>query len=232
MPTSATDPAGLDGGFGADNRCEKLHQCGTINGAESIEVAKDALIFAGVVTLGVVVCILACAEVAAALGIICLADEPGCQGAADTLVKDVLDLGSKDAVDVGSKDSIDVITKTGGDALVKGGGDAIVRSTTDDFVDTSAFWRITENGGYDLERTEIHHLLPRQFQAFFRSNDLGIDDYTVQLDRGVHSVLHGRGGSYFGSWNGLWKGFIWNNQNADESEVLEFLGMMLEDFGF
>src|SRR5207244_7098096 len=45
-PTSAGDPTGLDGGFGADNRCEKLHQCGTINGAESIEVAKDALIFA------------------------------------------------------------------------------------------------------------------------------------------------------------------------------------------
>ena len=123
-PTSAGDPTGLDGGFGADNRCEKLHQCGTINGAESIEVAKDALIFAGVVTLGVVVCILACAEVAAALGIICLADEPGCQGAADTLVKDVLDLGSKDAIDAGSKDSID--------ALVKGEGGNVVKGVTDD----------------------------------------------------------------------------------------------------
>lgn len=26
-PTSSTDPTGMDGGFGADNRCEKLHQC-------------------------------------------------------------------------------------------------------------------------------------------------------------------------------------------------------------
>lgn len=26
-PTSVTDPTGLDGGFGADNRCEKLHAC-------------------------------------------------------------------------------------------------------------------------------------------------------------------------------------------------------------
>src|SRR5207253_86925 len=28
-PTTLTDPKGLDGGFGADNRCEKLHQCST-----------------------------------------------------------------------------------------------------------------------------------------------------------------------------------------------------------
>jgi len=231
-PTSATDPTGLDGGFGADNRCEKLHQCGTINGAESIEVAKDALLFAGVVTLGVVVCILVCLEAAAALGLICSVDEPGCQGVGETLVKDVLEFGGKDAVvDAGSKDSIDIITKTGGDALLNGGGDALVKVTSDDLVDTSAFWRTMENGGYDLEHTEIHHLLPRQFQSFFESKGFTIDDYTVQLDRNVHRIIHRQGIGAAEGWNAQWADFTrGSGEETTSGDVVWFLGQLVGDF--
>ena len=59
-PTSETDKTGLFQGSGIDNRCDKLNACGTANGAQSIEVAKDALIFALVVSGGVLACALAC----------------------------------------------------------------------------------------------------------------------------------------------------------------------------
>jgi hypothetical protein len=131
----------MDGGFGADNRCEKLHQCSTINGAQSLEVARDALIFAGLVTLGVVVCILVCVEAAAALGIICTVDEPGCEQGADTLVKDLLDLGSKDATDAASKDATDALAKGGSDALAKGGGDDLLNGAS--------------NGGFSATRQGV-----------------------------------------------------------------------------
>jgi RHS repeat-associated protein len=222
-PTTLTDRTGMFQGSGVENRCEKLHEkCPGPPSAMDILVTK-LNIGLDIIGGGAVLCVLVCPAILGALGIgastgaggvgttavgACLKNEQECATGVDTVVKDLIDSGSTTAIDLATKDA------------------------TDSLVDTSAFWRTTENGGYDLERTEIHHLLPRQFQAFFRSRDLGIDDYTVQLDRGVHSVLHGRGGSYFGSWNGLWQGFIWNNPSADQSDVLGFLGMMLGDFGF
>lgn len=111
------------------------------------------------------------------------------------------------------------------------GGAEAVGETAAETADTSAFWRTTERGGYDLENTAIHHLLPRQFQAFF-GRVLNIDDYTLQLDRGVHMVLHGRGGIYAESWNPLWQRFILQNPNANAAQIMDYLGQLLGDFGF
>ena len=138
----------------------------------------------------------------------CTIEEGACQAGADALIKDLSDAGAS----------------SGTEALTKG--------ATDDLVSTSRFWSTTERGGFDFEETEIHHLLPRQFSAFFARAGINVDDFTVQMDRGVHMVLHGRGGSYAESWNPLWQRFLFQNPNANSAQMLEYLKAMLEGFGF
>ena len=132
----------------------------------------------------------------------CTIEEGACQAGADALAKDLVDLGSTSA-------------------------------TTEDLVSTSRFWSTTERGGFDFGDSQIHHLLPRQFGAFFeRAGIENIDDYTVQLDRGVHMVLHGRGGLYAESWNPAWRLFLLNNPNADSAQILYYLKTLVGGFGF
>ena len=138
----------------------------------------------------------------------CTIEEGACQAGADALIKDLSDAGAS----------------SGTEALTKG--------ATDDLVGTSRFWSTTERGGFDFEETEIHHLLPRQFSAFFARAGINVDDFTVQMDRGVHMVLHGRGGLYAESWNPLWQRFLFQNPNANSAQMLEYLKAMLEGFGF
>ena len=75
-PTSATDPTGTDGGFGADNRCEKLHQCssagpdplftGVSNWWNSLTPTEQgAVILVGVLAVAVVSCAIGCEGFAA-----------------------------------------------------------------------------------------------------------------------------------------------------------------------
>src|SRR6266550_1296115 len=130
----------------------------------------------------------------------CTIEEGACQAGADALAKDLVDLGSTSA-------------------------------TTEDLVSTSRFWSTTERVGFDFGDSQIHHLLPRQFGAFFeRAGIENIDDYTVQLDRGVHMVLHGRGGLYAESWNPAWRLFLLNNPNADSAQILYYLKTLLGGF--
>jgi len=103
---------------------------------------------------------------------------------------------------------------------------------SNDIVSTSRFWSTTERGGFNFEATQLHHLLPRQFRAFFAGAGINIDDYTVQLDQGVHMVLHGRGGLYAESWNPAWRLFLLQNPNADSAQILGYLRTLLEGSGF
>ncbi len=146
-----------------------------------------------------------------------------CEPGIDALVSDV---GSLTANDAGQT----VVSDASG-LLASNGEEAVAQGLTDDAVDTSAFWRTTENGGYDFEKTEIHHLLPKQFQSFF-GRVLDINDYVVQLDRGVHKVLHGRGGALSEGWNAQWQLFIRRNPNAGASDILNYLGVLLDTFDF
>ena len=124
-----------------------------------------------------------------------------------------------------------VVTETSGDASVATDLSNEV-GNSNDLVSTSRFWSTMERGGFDGEETQIHHLLPRQFRTFFARAGINIDDYTVQLDQGVHLVLHGRGGLYAESWNPLWARFILRTPDANSAQIAEYLKVMLEGFGF
>jgi uncharacterized protein RhaS with RHS repeats len=79
---------------------------------------------------------------------------------------------------------------------------------------------------------EVHHLLPRQFKAFFSEAGLDIEEYTMKLSRDAHrtnpSGLHTKSG---GDWNGVWKKWISENPNATQEQILGQLDAMKGQFG-
>ncbi|WP_444897809.1 polymorphic toxin-type HINT domain-containing protein [Microbulbifer sp. SSSA005] len=78
-----------------------------------------------------------------------------------------------------------------------------------------------------------HHLLPRQFNKFFKDRGIDIDLHTVTLGEKTHlKGVHGRGlGKMPGGWNKRWQEFIDKNPNATTKEVYQQLGRMMDDFG-
>ncbi len=84
-----------------------------------------------------------------------------------------------------------------------------------------------------LNNTEIHHGLPRQFSRFFSDRGLDIEDYTMEVSAGAHRLgpdaLHrGKGEE---NWNGAWRQFIANKPNATREEIVEQLNNMKVEFG-
>ena len=79
-------------------------------------------------------------------------------------------------------------------------------------------------------KMERHHLLPRQFKAFFERAGLEIDDYTINLERNVHKIIHGKGGRLADSWNAIWARFIRVNPEASAEEILIQLDYMMTRF--
>ena len=80
-----------------------------------------------------------------------------------------------------------------------------------------------------------HHLFPRQFQKFFKSNGVNIDDFTVTVDHNVTHLkgIHGKGnlGQMPGKWNKAWADFIRNNPNASQKQIFQQAGKMMDEFG-
>jgi len=84
-----------------------------------------------------------------------------------------------------------------------------------------------------LNNTEIHHGLPRQFSRFFSDKGLDIEDYTMEVSAGVHRLgpdaLHRGQGEE--NWNGAWRQWISQNPNASKEEIIEQLNNMKVEFG-
>jgi hypothetical protein len=78
--------------------------------------------------------------------------------------------------------------------------------------------------GYD-EPTELHHVLPQQFRAFFARAGINIDDATAELPQSVHQAAHDVG------WNSVWKTFISANPNATAAQITAQAGNMMWEFG-
>lgn len=55
-------------------------------------------------------------------------------------------------------------------------------------------------------RPPRHHVYPQQLRQWFEVRGLpDIDDFTVELDRGAHEGIHGRGNIRMGrAWQGEW----------------------------
>ena len=83
-------------------------------------------------------------------------------------------------------------------------------------------------GGDPLER---HHLLPKQFENYFKRADLEIEEYTVDLSRSDHRLKPD--GLHTGpdNWNSVWKKFIDDNPVPDKDRILQQLDKMMRSAG-
>ena len=81
---------------------------------------------------------------------------------------------------------------------------------------------------------EEHHLLPRQFAAFFKKVGLNIEEYTIKLAKASHRLRPGgvHVGPRAASWNGTWDAFIEEmGDKLTKENVLAQLAKMRADFG-
>jgi len=60
-------------------------------------------------------------------------------------------------------------------------------------------------------------------RRFFNSAELNINDYTIELDRNVHKIIHGRGIGLKQRWNAQWSKFFAVNPRADSNATLRHL---------
>ena len=79
---------------------------------------------------------------------------------------------------------------------------------------------------------ERHHLLPRQFAKHFRKAGIeNIDDYVIELPRGLHRLTD-YNGIHTGprNWNKRWKEFFEENPNAKLEDVFKHLKRLIDEF--
>jgi hypothetical protein len=80
-----------------------------------------------------------------------------------------------------------------------------------------------------------HHVMPRQFENFFKKAGINIDNYTVTLDHNITHLkgVHGAGnmGQMPGRWNQIWSEWIGANPKATAKEIFQQAGKMMDDFG-
>jgi len=95
--------------------------------------------------------------------------------------------------------------------------------------------QIDEKKSEEAAVIERHHLLPRQFREEFRRAGIkNIDDFTVELERDFHKILHGKGGgeAWFNSWNQQWKRFfIEKHYEPSVEEIFSMLDFLKTWFG-
>lgn len=75
-----------------------------------------------------------------------------------------------------------------------------------------------------------HHLLPIQFADKFRARGLEPNEFTLWLDGDFHQVIHGKGGTIAGSWNGAWHDFFRRKPDATRDEILLEYSLILKRF--
>lgn len=78
-----------------------------------------------------------------------------------------------------------------------------------------------------------HHIFPRQFERFFETKGINIDDFTVTLGTPSSHLrgIHGSGlGNMPGGWNQRWAEFIKSNPNASQVDLYKFGGSLMDEF--
>jgi hypothetical protein len=83
-------------------------------------------------------------------------------------------------------------------------------------------------------RIAKHHIFPQQFRKFFLSKGLNIDQFAVRLASETSHLkgVHGRGlASMPGGWNARWAGFIEANPSATATQIYQFAGRLMDEFG-
>lgn len=105
----------------------------------------------------------------------------------------------------------------------------------DDLGGAATFFRVMDEGGYAMGKSQGHHLLPRAFREFFESHGIrNIDNHVMGLDENVHRMIHGKhmgplDTQYF-SWNSKWGTWIGQNPGAEADEILTKMKSMMSEF--
>lgn len=80
-------------------------------------------------------------------------------------------------------------------------------------------------------KTELHHLLPRQFDKFFKAAGLNIERFKTPLTMLKHrGKIFGQKIGIHPEWNKAWGEFFAKNPKASPEEIFEQLGKMIKDF--
>ena len=77
---------------------------------------------------------------------------------------------------------------------------------------------------------ELHHLLPRQFESFFKKVNLDIEDYKISLDKADHRLKPDGLHTGSDSWNKQWKTFFEETVDATKEQILKKLDDMKKTF--
>ena len=104
------------------------------------------------------------------------------------------------------------------------------RADLEKYVDIATYAALRRAHG----KVEIHHLLPQEFEAWFNSRGIDIDDidYLYVLPAGTHKDIHGRFGGLFWvtSWNKRWERFRDQNPLASPGQIRSFMFRLMGEF--
>ncbi len=78
----------------------------------------------------------------------------------------------------------------------------------------------------DVVKIEKHHLLPREFRAFFERAGLNIEEYIMELPIKQHRLKPGGLHTGTENWNKAWKEFFSRFPNATRYEILSELSRL------
>ena len=65
------------------------------------------------------------------------------------------------------------------------------------------------------------------YRDFFKKHGIDVDKYTVEISEASHARLHRAGNN----WTTLWKEWIDAHPTATTTEVYQFAGQLMDEFG-
>ena len=86
-------------------------------------------------------------------------------------------------------------------------------------------------------KTIRHHLFNKfrgsspqsqKYRDFFKKHNISVDDFTVEIPEGMHRSFIHRAGN---NWTTRWKAWIDANPNATTTEVYQFAGQLMDEYG-
>ena len=68
----------------------------------------------------------------------------------------------------------------------------------------------------------------QKYRDFFEDHGISVDDFTVEIPESMHQKFIHRAGS---NWTTRWKRWIDANPNATTTEVYQFAGQLMDEYG-
>lgn len=86
-------------------------------------------------------------------------------------------------------------------------------------------------GGDPSSVVERHHLLPKQFEPYFKRAGLDVEDYTMDLPKSDHRLKPDGLHTGPNNWNKQWGEFFDEYPHARKDQILQQLDKMMRESG-